>query len=60
MSLRCSICGATWERIPADAVQIGRGSVSPLYRLSDGSIHAIGSTKLGKRKKSTAVTAKEK
>jgi hypothetical protein len=48
--VKCSICGNTYDRIPPDAVQIGRGGVSPLYRFPNGEVHALGSTKLGKRK----------
>jgi hypothetical protein len=50
MSVKCSICGKTFDQIPHDAIQIGRGGVSPLYRFTNGEVHALGSTKLGKRK----------
>jgi hypothetical protein len=56
--VRCSICGKTFDRIPPDAVQVGRGSTCPLYRLPDGTVHAIGSSKLGRKK--AAKTAEEK
>jgi hypothetical protein len=56
--VRCSICGKTFDRIPLDAVRVGRGGVSPLYRFANGEVHAISSTKLGRRKKA-AKTAEE-
>jgi hypothetical protein len=55
---RCSICGKTFERIPVDAIQIGRGSVSPLYRFANGEVHALSSTKVGRKK--AAKPAEEK
>jgi hypothetical protein len=58
-NFKCRICGKQFDRIPSDAIQIGRGSVSPLYRFADGSVHSIGSTKLGRRKNAVK-PAKEK
>ena len=57
MSLICRICGRQFERIPPDAIRIGRGSVCPLYKFPNGEIHAIGSNKLGR--KNAAKPAKE-
>jgi hypothetical protein len=54
----CRICGKQFDAIPIDAARVGRGSASPLYRLANGEVHAIGSTKLGRRK-SAVKTAKE-
>jgi hypothetical protein len=50
IEVRCSICGKQFDRIPPDAIQIGRGGVSPLYRFVNGEVHALGSTRLGRRK----------
>jgi formate hydrogenlyase subunit 6/NADH:ubiquinone oxidoreductase subunit I len=58
-NFRCSICGKCFDSIPVDAMQIGRGGVSPLYRFANGEVHALGSTKLGKRNKA-AKPAEEK
>jgi len=48
----CRICGKNFDRIPPDAIQIGRGGVSPLYRFVNGEVHALGSVKLGRSKTS--------
>ncbi len=56
--VKCSICGKHFDSIPVDAIQIGRGGVRPLYRFVNGEVHALGSTKLGRRK-NAGKTAKE-
>ena len=56
---KCRFCEKTFESIPSDAVRIGRGSASPLYRLANGEVHTITSTKVG-RHTNAAKTAKEK
>jgi hypothetical protein len=66
VNFKCRLCEKTFESIPADAIRIGRGSVSPLYRLANGEVHAIGSTKVGRHtrcapaQENAAKAAKEK
>jgi len=57
-NFKCSICGKCFDIIPLGSIQIGRGGVSPLYRFVNGEVHALHSTKLGRKK--VAKTAEEK
>jgi hypothetical protein len=59
MKLGCKICGTQWETLPADAKQVGNPRGSFRLFLIDGVPHDIGSTKLG-RKKKTVETVEEK
>ncbi len=58
MSLKCKLCGAEFDHLPLQAVQVGNSRGGYRLYLIDGQMHDIGSTQLG-RKKSTA-TPQEK
>jgi hypothetical protein len=59
MNLKCKICGMEWTTLPPHAHQVGNPRGSFRLFLIDGVPHDIGSTNLG-RKKKTADAVKEK
>jgi hypothetical protein len=59
MSFRCTFCGKEFLAPPADAVKVGnRRGVTQINKFSDGSVHNLMSTKVGRSK--AAKTAEEK
>jgi hypothetical protein len=59
--VRCSICGAEFDSIPPDAIQVGRPmGVRRLLRFADGSIHDVCPTNVGRKRVTAAQPPEEK
>jgi hypothetical protein len=55
VSLRCTFCGKEFLTPPPDAVKIGkRRGPTQTYTFSDGTVHNLMSTKVGRSKAQVA------
>jgi hypothetical protein len=60
-AFRCRICGAEFDSIPPNAVQVGKAmGTRRLFRFPDGSIHDVYSTNVGRKKATAAQPQEEK
>ena len=51
MKLKCKLCGAEFDQLAPQAVQVGNPKGSFRLYLIDGRLHDLGSTKLGRNKR---------
>jgi len=57
-NLKCTFCGATWEKLPPNAQQIGKSKGSFRMYLIDGTPHYVGSSTAGRKKAAKPVEEK--